>query len=83
MPPPAGRGAVLRGATYLLALLVLATAHLPDAPLPEAGPSAMLHRVEEPDVPAEDEAPVIRLALAGVILAGVGLDLRRWRKPWR
>ena len=69
----------VRLAVYLLALVVLATARLPD---PEPSSRPALQRSTESPVRPSDRATV-RLVLAAALLAGLALDLRGRRVAWR
>lgn len=72
---------LVRLATYLAALAVLATARLPDAvPGDTASPSAALV-AERPAPPAPH--PAVRLLLAAILLGGAALELRGRRAAWR
>ena len=72
----------VRLAVYLLALVVLATARLPD-PQPSSQPA--LRRAAEPDATRRPADPpsASRLALIILLASGAALDLRGRRVAWR
>ena len=72
----------VRLAVYLLALVVLATARLPD-PGPSGDPG--LRRTTEPGATRQPDDPpsAPRLALLILLAGGAALDLRGGRVAWR
>ncbi len=68
---------ISRLAVYAAALIVLATARLPQ---PRIDTSASTVRTAAPAAPAANAA--WRLALAGILLMGVVLDIHRRRQVW-
>ena len=70
---------VLRLAVYAAAIAVVATARLPDAQ-PSRHPA--IQRSAEPPSRRAAEPPVIRLPLAGLLVAGLALDVRGRRAVW-
>jgi hypothetical protein len=77
MPVRTAIASLARLAIYAAALLVLATARLPS---PATDSSIAAVRVARPSEPAVNLA--WRLALAGIVIAGVVADLKRRRHVW-
>jgi hypothetical protein len=68
---------ISRLAVYAAALIVLATARLPQ---PRIDTTTSTARTAAPATPAANAA--WRLALAGILLTGVVLDIHRRRQVW-
>ena len=66
-----------RLAVYAAALIVLATARLPE---PHAMTSVSMVRTAEPPTPAAGAA--WRLVIAGILLTGVALEIHRRSPVW-
>ncbi len=69
---------VIRLAVYAAAIVVVATARLPDA-TPSRHPA--IQRSAEPPVRPSGR-PTVRLLLAGLLLTGIALDVRGRRAAW-
>ena len=68
---------ITRLAVYAAALIVLATARLPQ---PHAGRSVSMIRKAEP--PTHAASAAWRLVIAGILLTGVALEIHRRRPVW-
>lgn len=78
MPAPRVLVSTIRLAVYAVALVVVLLVH----PRWEARSSAAALRVASEPAPSRS-LPLVRIALAGVLLAGAADESVRWRTAWR